>query len=144
MLVKVRPPVTGVGVSCRPLGPTPPSPSTPLSGAPQQYASPLFDTAQVCFWPAEIEEKRSAVWTATGRVLPGFPPQLSGPVSFPIPSSPALLSPQQYATPPFSRAHLERLPKLIAPKVWPPPTGAQVQPLPQYVAPPVAKPHQYP
>src|SRR5438874_13755583 len=141
MVSKDRPPATGTGDS---LLSVELSPSCPLLLVPQQYPAPEVLTVQTYLSPTLKSVKVRPPTTPIGSVLHGFPPQLSGPVSFPIPSSPALLSPQQYATPPFSRAHLERLPKLIAPKVWPPPTGAQVQPLPQYVAPPVAKPHQYP
>src|SRR5207244_196363 len=98
-----------------------PVPSCPYGVAPQQYAAPLVVTPHAKPDPALIALKVSPPATATGVVLHAWGcetlKQFWGPVVVPMPSSPAMLSPQQYAAP-----------TVVTPHANPPPLPASPPP----------------
>jgi hypothetical protein len=115
-------PDTGTGVTCEVV--VVPLPSWPLAPAPQQYAAPVAPIAQVKSSPALIWARVTPdsgvpllAVTATGTLLHVPAPQpvvVAG-----LPSSPLLLSPQQYASPVVSRAHVWSAPTLIWARLTP-------------------------
>jgi hypothetical protein len=90
-------------------------PNSPLLPVPQQYAVPSESRAQVCALPALIAvrvlpDNTPEVSTATGT--------LESEVEF-LPNLPPAPCPQQYALPAESKAHVWKLPFVIATRVLP-------------------------
>src|SRR5260370_1375910 len=94
-----------------------PSPSSPASFVPQQYAAPLVVTPHGRTVPALTAAKVRPPPTATG---------VKRPCPAPSPSWPWALSPQQYAAPVVVSPHVWRLPALTAAKVSAPATATGV------------------
>src|SRR5437879_2251447 len=131
--LKVSPPATATGVVPHAAEP---APLLPSGFAPQQYAAPLVVTPHAKPDPALIALKVSPPATATGVVLHAWGcetlKQFWGPVVVPMPSSPAMLSPQQYAAPTVVMPHAKPPPPRPPPtltvvKASPPATGTGVR-----------------
>src|SRR5207249_4229317 len=119
---KVSPPETAAGVELLVVVPLP---SWPWLFSPQQYAAAALVTPQV--WPNAVSYRLAlSVWktsppetgTGTGVALP---------VVVPLPSSPSLLSPQQYAAPAVVTPQVWTPPVLSVAKVSPPETATGVE-----------------
>ena len=87
-------------------------PIFPWLFSPQQYAAPVFVSAQLCHCPtvSAVKVTPAGMVTATGMLLS---------VVVPLPSLPCILDPQQYTVPVVVRAQLCPAPAPIDAKVTP-------------------------
>src|SRR5205085_3529643 len=107
-LIEMAPPMpgTGLGVVLSRFVPDLPSPSSPSTSLPQHSTLPPVMTAQVAFRLAASAIARPSPFTITGTAL-ARPAPLP---LFPLPSSPAVSSPQQTTRPPLITAQVWVLP----------------------------------